>query len=260
MTDLKKSTGMRCPECCATDSAECTKADCPAKHPGLTLPAADAAQPPKAPPLGFELVEDCMPDHGSYGLPDGSISVSAQWCHEFAANVAAKSAAQPQQVVLDEVIERLALKHVAPQFGMIGPPGDYKDTEQFRRLKAFTLDLLASAPPAPQKAEAPRLEDIEQYRMQMAGICTAAIGYWKEGDGIHPDYDTVALRDVAKLYAKYDELYRTQPAAAEVRKQALDSERLDYLDKYAVIARPGQSVRAAIDAARALSDKKGGDC
>jgi hypothetical protein len=44
----------------------------------------------------------------------------------------------------------------------------------------------------------------------MAGISTAAIGYWKEGDGIHPDYDTVALRDVAKLYAKYDELYRAQ--------------------------------------------------
>lgn len=56
----------------------------------------------------------------------------------------------------------------------------------------------------------PVLQDIEQYRLQMAGISTAAIGYWKEGDGIHPDYDTVALRDVAKLYAKYDELYRAQ--------------------------------------------------
>lgn len=51
-----------------------------------------------------------------------------------------------------------------------------------------------------------RLEDIEQYRMQMAGISTAALGYWKEGDGIHPDYDTPALRDVARLYAKYAEL------------------------------------------------------
>lgn len=54
----------------------------------------------------------------------------------------------------------------------------------------------------------PKLEDIEQYRMQMAGISTAAIGYWKEGDSIHPDYDTVALRDVARLYAKYDALYK----------------------------------------------------
>ena len=60
---------------------------------------------------------------------------------------------------------------------------------------------------AEQQVE-PVLQEIEQYRMQMAGISTAAIGYWKEGDGIHPDYDTVALRDVAKLYAKYDELYK----------------------------------------------------
>ena len=60
---------------------------------------------------------------------------------------------------------------------------------------------------APQPAQ-PKLEDIEQYRMQMAGISTAAIGYWKEGDSIHPDYDTVALRDVARLYAKYDALYK----------------------------------------------------
>jgi hypothetical protein len=59
----------------------------------------------------------------------------------------------------------------------------------------------------PQPAVAPVLQDIEQYRMQMAGISTAAIGYWSEGDSIHPDYDTVPLRDVAALYAKYSALY-----------------------------------------------------
>jgi hypothetical protein len=60
-----------------------------------------------------------------------------------------------------------------------------------------------------QAAQAPTaLDSIEQYRMQMAAISTAAIGYWKEGDGILPDYDTVPLRDVAKLYAKYDALYK----------------------------------------------------
>lgn len=48
-----------------------------------------------------------------------------------------------------------------------------------------------------------KVTDSEQYRMQMAGISTAALGYWKEGDEIHPDYDTLALHDVAKLYAKY---------------------------------------------------------
>ena len=55
-------------------------------------------------------------------------------------------------------------------------------------------------------AEPVDLQDIEQYRMQMAGICTAALGYWKEGDSVHPDYDTPALREVAELYAKYAKL------------------------------------------------------
>jgi len=64
--------------------------------------------------------------------------------------------------------------------------------------------LAAAAPPT--------LDSIEQYRMQMASISTAASGYWKEGDSIHPDYDTLALRDVAKLYAKYDELFRAAAA------------------------------------------------
>jgi hypothetical protein len=55
------------------------------------------------------------------------------------------------------------------------------------------------------------LQSIEQYAMQMAAICTAAIGYWKESDNIHPDCDSPALRDVAKLYAKYAELYTAPP-------------------------------------------------
>lgn len=63
-----------------------------------------------------------------------------------------------------------------------------------------------------------KLDEIEQYRLQMAAISTAAIGYWKEGDDIHPDFDTVALRDVTKLYAKYDRLYtavQPHPQATE---------------------------------------------
>ena len=66
-----------------------------------------------------------------------------------------------------------------------------------------------------QPEQEPVLQDIEQYRLQMAGISTAAIGYWKEGDGIHPDYDTIALREVAKLYAKYDALYKAQQDKAQ---------------------------------------------
>jgi len=64
---------------------------------------------------------------------------------------------------------------------------------------------------AEAKLANPVLTEVEQYRMQMAGISTAALGYWKEGDTIHPDYDTLALRDVAKLYAKYDTLFKAQP-------------------------------------------------
>jgi len=82
--------------------------------------------------------------------------------------------------------------------------------------------MLAAAPLA---AQAPvKLEDFEQYRMQMAGISTAALGYWKEGESIHPDYDTTALRDVAKLYAKYAALVTPSPdlqAGQDARDAAL---------------------------------------
>jgi hypothetical protein len=64
---------------------------------------------------------------------------------------------------------------------------------------------------APLPVDEPVLQNIEQYRLQMAGISAAALGYWKEGDSIHPDYDTPALREVAELYAKYIELYKAQP-------------------------------------------------
>ena len=62
-----------------------------------------------------------------------------------------------------------------------------------------------------QPEKRPVLQEIEQYRMQMAVISIAAMGYWMEGDDIDPDYDTTALRDVARLYAKYDVLYKAQP-------------------------------------------------
>jgi hypothetical protein len=95
---------------------------------------------------------------------------------------------------------------------------DYKQLyeqvcEQYDIL-AKELEAIKQALAAP--VQEPVLQDIEQYRLQMAGISTAAIGYWKESDGIHPDYDTPALRDVAKLYAKYDALYTAaQPATEE---------------------------------------------
>lgn len=44
----------------------------------------------------------------------------------------------------DAQIEHFALKHIATLFGKIGPGGDYKKTEQFKRIKAYTFDLLAA--------------------------------------------------------------------------------------------------------------------
>lgn len=66
----------------------------------------------------------------------------------------------------------------------------------------------------------------EKRVMQLAAISTAAAGYWKEGDSIHPDYDSTALRDTAKLYEKYDELFKAaqqqaEPGADEREREAL---------------------------------------
>ena len=74
----------------------------------------------------------------------------------------------------------------------------------------FFCDGKTCKQPAPAQ-----LQDIEQYRLQMAAISTAALGYWKKGDDIHPDYVTPTLHDVADLYTKYDELFKRkadQPA------------------------------------------------
>ena len=94
-------------------------------------------------------------------------------------------------------------------FDSLNLPDDDDDTQVY----ADTLTIVyqrgfSDGKRAAQQQVEPVLQEIAQYRMQMAGISTAAIGYWKEGDCIHPNYDTVALRDVAKLYAKYDELYK----------------------------------------------------
>lgn len=49
----------------------------------------------------------------------------------------------------------------------------------------------------------PKLEEVEDYRMQMAAISTAALGYHKEGDPIHPAYVTPALLEVMRLYEAF---------------------------------------------------------
>lgn len=93
----------------------------------------------------------------------------------------------------DQWIFDLAAKHESRPDGLYAPV-----IFDSYGLLEFATELLAARPV--------KLEDIEQYRQQMAGISCAAHGHWKECDGVHPDYDAVPLRDVAKLYAKYEAL------------------------------------------------------
>lgn len=94
-------------------------------------------------------------------------------------------------------------------------PPDYRDGWNACYRVALAKEPAQAPAPAGQDAQTPKLDEIEQYRMQMAGISTAAFGYWVEGDSIHPDYDTIALRDVAKLYAKYAVLAAPEAPAAQ---------------------------------------------
>jgi len=79
----------------------------------------------------------------------------------------------------------------------------YENVQEYAR-QAIAADRAAR--PVANKTEVD-LDSIEQYRMQMAAISSAAIGYWVESTGIKPEYDTMPLRDVAKLYAKYETLH-----------------------------------------------------
>jgi hypothetical protein len=58
----------------------------------------------------------------------------------------------------------------------------------------------------------------EQEEIRLAAISTAAFGYWTEQDSIKPEYDHPALRDVAKLYAKYAALSAAPSNTFEIGK------------------------------------------
>lgn len=74
----------------------------------------------------------------------------------------------------------------------------------FGDARSVDCDIIASH--MATVVEASRREIDEKHRMQLAAISTAAHGYWKEGDSIHSDYDSVALRDVAKLYVSHAQI------------------------------------------------------
>ena len=108
-----------------------------------------------------------------------------------------------ESAVLDKLKSQEPVKLTQEMMGEMIEEGYGVSTNDWGEHLKFAEEILYRyAYPLPP--DEPVLENIEQYRMQMAAICTAALGYWTEGDGILPDYDTPALRDVARLYAKYE--------------------------------------------------------
>jgi len=122
---------------------------------------------------------------------------------------------QQQRAVVQQALQALELNN--DEWKTLADSGDcgYWKAEDQDHYKQTSESIAALRELLEQPMQEPALQEIEQYRMQMAGISTAALGYWKEDDGIHPDYDTSALRDVAKLYAKYAATYTTPPAQPE---------------------------------------------
>jgi hypothetical protein len=84
-----------------------------------------------------------------------------------------------------------------------------EDTCMISKRKDAGLPELDDEPIYGKIQDYTTIEDIEEkHRLQMTAISTAASGYWKQEDEIHPNYWTPSLIDVAKLYKKYDELYK----------------------------------------------------
>lgn len=83
------------------------------------------------------------------------------------------------------------------------------------------LDLRGCTVLAKEQAKPTDLQEIELYRMQMAAISSAALGYCTADKPILPEYKTLALADVQAIYAKYAALYEAaqqQPVAVPARE------------------------------------------
>lgn len=219
------------------------------------LAAALVAQPQAAPePVTFDAagfrawVLANLPDDTIIGSSAWWADHLTAWAGRFVKTAPVQAPAEAQGSALLPLIERLedaasaALTQACNSGKVAHKAGIYMPAietgAELARAIIALRDFAASQ--AQPKGTAPKLDDIEQYRMQMAGISTAALGYWKEGDGIHPDYDTVPLRDVAKLYAKYDALYKAAQAPAPAP------------EGYKLV--PVEATTAMLDAARKACD------
>ncbi len=154
------------------------------------------------------------------GATGKDMRLGESFLHDDAITAINKALAQPEQkqTGIREIRVTETVKQEQESVGEVNRHGRDSHGRQWHSIHWYDANVdvphgtkFYTAPP--KSEQEPVLQDIEQYRLQMAGISTAAIGYWKESDGILPDYDTVALRDVAKLYSKYDALYKARWSA-----------------------------------------------
>lgn len=116
----------------------------------------------------------------------------------------------------------------------------------------FDVDGIVDFANALLAARPVKLDDVEQYRQQMAGISSAAFGHWKEGDSIHPDFDTVTLRDVAKLYAKYQRVRQSRDQLTSSLRNLIAA-----TDAYSTVHAPdGDDAARMVEYAEALNNAR----
>jgi len=81
-------------------------------------------------------------------------------------------------------------------------------TEQMLEQRDAAIEALNKALVQLTQGCLAEADEIEQYRVQMGGISAAVTGDWREGETVHPDCDSPALHEVAKLYAKFEHYYK----------------------------------------------------
>lgn len=109
------------------------------------------------------------------------------------------------------------------------PDLDYSDVvrKHLTEFKSRTAKVSARAADAlDSQPTSFDLESSEQYRLQMAAISGAALGYTKLA-AVKPEYMTQTLRDVDALYEKYAALHAaaTQPTVAAQQGSIADDAR-----------------------------------
>jgi len=93
-------------------------------------------------------------------------------------------------------------------------PGNYSEDDAIA-LNNWGIDAVAAL--IQLREENARLNDeCERERMRLTACGVAALGYHKDGDSIHPDYESASLSDVHQLTAK---LERAEAEVARLKER-----------------------------------------